>query len=356
AAGPELRTESGAPARHGSVDRRALIVAVALAAGCGASIERPRDAIVLSRGALGYAAAIGEQLVFSAELRTRFELVAYELDSGKERWRRDLGPADYDQAAVAVGRHRVWVASTDGVVRSFQRLTGKEGPAWALGASATSLAITDDRRLLLTATNTGVLCVRRVGSGALLQCLAASTGALTAIATRGDRIVTAASDGTVAIWSLPTLAAIARTRVSGAANAVALGPDGQVAIARGPGPLRRTPAIARREQRRGYPSVDREQAIVVWVPERSEQRVLVGHRGPITDLLWLDADTLLSSSWDRSVRRWSLSRRESREVGRFPYLVRSLAGHSQHWVASIWARKPAATSAELHVHRAPRSD
>jgi len=324
------------------MDRRSLVALALVAAGCARSAPSASPTAVLSSGALSYTSIADDAVVVAAELRDRFELIAYDRHSRRPRWRRQLGPAQYDIHALASDGDRVWVASADGTVRSFALTDGTPGVAWNLGAAATAVTVAD--RHLVTGTATGVVCLRRLHDGAMVHCVLAHRGPVTDLAAQGHELVSASATGEVTVWDVPSMRRVRATRVTGSANAVAVSDAGVIAIATSARPLRRTPDIARREAR-GFPAIDPDSRVIVWAPDGTLEPRL-GHRAPVTDVVWSDGH-LLSASWDRTVRRWAGPR--SRIVARFSYLVHGLAATTGSWVVSAWAPGPTDVATQLFV-------
>jgi len=321
------------------MDRRPLLAFALVAVGCTRAGPGPSTA-VLSTGALSYAGAIAGDVVVTAELRDRFELIAYDRKRRKQRWRRPLGPAQYDIHAVASDGARVWVASADGTVRAFALADGAPKEAWNVGASATALTVAG--RYLATGSATGVVCLRRLDDGAMVHCVVAHDGPITDLDASDRELVSASSAGALSVWSVPSMRRLRSMRVSGSANAVALSAEGVVAIATSAAPLRRTPAIAQREEG-GFPNLDRESRVLLW-SANGTLATRLGHRGPVTDVAWA-GNVLLSASWDRTVRRWSGPR--SRVVARFSYLVHGLAATTRTWLACAWSRQPSGAATQV---------
>jgi WD40 repeat protein len=338
-----------------------LIAAVAVAgAGCGGSGPRPLlpgaiasaapvglgDGQVLRRGALGYRAAfLGPRLWLAAELGVRFELVVRRLGPGgwQESGRLDLGPPEWDITGLATapggrrawigrGRASAWIGSTDGTVRGIDVERREVVARWPMGAPVTAVAASP-RGLVAAGSERGVVCLRRVGDGALLQCLAAHRGRVSALAFAGDRLASASWDGSVALWSVPALRRLAVFEVEGSANDVALSGDSlAVAVSdRAPGKSRRArPAGAG--------------AIAVIPAGGGPTLHCRGHRAPATAVAWTGAASLVTGSWDRTIRLWSIEDGRCRERAR-----RQLDGHliddlavapgGRHLAVSLWGTK-----------------
>lgn len=314
------------------MDRRALVLLFLLPLACTkpSSSRRPTT---LAKGSLAYAATITAELIVVAELRNRFELVAYDRETHREKWRRDIGPADYDISALASDARFAWVASLDGTLRTFDLRDGAARTGWNLGAPATAVAVAPSGAFFATGTTTGVVCLRRMRDAALLHCVAGHDGGVTDLSFHDSELASSGTKGVVTVWSLPSMHRRRRTVVQGSANAIAHGPSGTIAIATSSQPLVRTPAIARAEES-GFVDIDRAAKVVLW-KSGGEMTPLLGHRAPVTDVVWADG-SWLSSSWDRTVRSWSGAR--SRVVATFSYLVRDLAAAPGLWVACSWAR------------------
>jgi hypothetical protein len=344
-----------------------LVIAFAWLGACGAARLQPLPAgasapgpaagmgrgIVAARGALTYAVAFagpaGEpsgdrDVLASVELATEFELVIRELDrSGQPRVRQRirLGPPEFDVGDLAVDRTRgeAWIASRDGTVRSYDLTQGALALTWHLGSPATAVAISADGRLVATGTADGVLCLRRRADSALLQCVVAHEASIAALDFTDagpGRLASAAWDGTVIVWDVPSLAIAAQQRFDGSVNDVAFTPDGAaLALARSASPPVRTPATRSREPRS---SARRTDALIsLWNVRGRTLRHLRGHGDVVTAVAWVaDGRGLVSASWDRSVRLWDMQTGApvARHTG-FAGLVRDVAVDARGaWVAA----------------------
>jgi hypothetical protein len=318
----------------------------------GAALPGPpaglgRSAIA-TRGVLTYAVAFaGSDLLAAVELSTGFALVVYALDpltrpAGRPRvhQRIELGPPVFDIGALAVDetRGQAWIASRDGTVRSYALDSGAHVITWHLGSAATAVAVSADGQFVATATEDGVLCLRRRQDSALLQCVAAHEAPISALAFAPRRLASAAWDGTVIVWDVPSLAILAQERFPGSVNDVAFAPDGaRLALARSQTPPVRTPAVQHLEQRSGKPPADAGALVSVWDPGTRTRRDLRGHTGAVTAVAWAPGgDRVVSASWDHSVRLWdtaaatALARHDA-----FSALVRDVAVDPRGaWVAA----------------------
>jgi hypothetical protein len=344
---------------HRSSPRAAALVALAALAACRASsvsLEGDPAELTLtraaSRGVLSYAVAFtsAAELLVSVELGARFELVARSLGPAgelRERARVVLGPPDWDVVDLAPipGRPAVLVASAAGTVRAVALDAARVTSTWHLGSAATAVAVSPDGRLAATGSASGVVCLRRLVDGALLQCLAAHTARVSGLDfdRDGRRLASSSWDGRAAVWSVPQLAALAALDTGGSANQIAFAPDGrEVAVAASAAPPRRSPAVAAREQSSAERARDPQARVLVWRPLPGERpRTLRGHRDPVTAVVWSsDSRRLVSASWDRTVRLWDAGTgRELARVGGFSHLLRDLAvADSGSWVAAAaWA-------------------
>jgi WD domain, G-beta repeat len=321
------------------------------AAGLGGSTAAARGALTY---AVAFAGPLGDHdLLASVELSTEFELVIRELDrrgpsrgqSGtgqrvrhRIRYRVRLGPPDFDIGDLAVdhARQEAWIASRDGTARSYDLTRGALALTWHLGSPATAVAISADGRLVATATDEGVLCVRRRADSALLQCVAAHEAPIAALDFAAGHLASAAWDGTVIVWDVPSLAIVARHRFDGSVNDLAFTPDGTVlALARSASPPVRTPRS--REPRSAASPSDALALVSLWHVRGRTLRHLRGHGDVVTAVAWVaDGRGLVSASWDRSVRLWDTQ--TGAPVARhtaFAGLVRDVAVDARGtWVAA----------------------
>ena len=322
----------------------------ALAMGCGKPGTRPlrpgesppgkavglAHAADAARGALTYAVAFaGDDILVTVELELTFALVVRRIEpSGVVELRRvPLGDADYDVEDLAIdpGGTTAWVASRDGTVRAIDLTTGRVSVTWHLGSSGTAVAVSPDRRWVATGTADGVLCLRRIRDGALLQCLAAHQSQISSLDfdSSGNFLASASWDGRVSEWRVPALSFVARQTIRGSANDVAFSPSGRrLAIAASVGPPIRSPEVARRESTGDIAVSDPRNAIYLWTPG-TQLRALRGHRGPVTGVAWTpDGTRVLSSSWDRTVRMWDTAAQTAKGRGGEPGDIARLAGFS----------------------------
>lgn len=343
-------------------------------AGCGARPAELSLSRAASRGVLAYAIALTDEaaprlvsveLGARAGIGARFELIARSIDPDGglvERARVPLGPPDWDVGDLAVepGGRAALVASAAGTVRRIDlgpdRARRRVLATWHLGAAATAVAVSPDGRLAATGSASGVVCLRRLADGALLQCLVAHRGPVSGLDfdRRGARLASSSWDGRVAVWSAPALAALAEVDVGGSANQVAFSRAGLLAIAASAAPPRRSPAAAARERAGAVRGVDPGARVLVWRARRgSRPRAIGRHGGPVTSVAWVGTGRILSASWDRTVRLWDAG--GGGELGRadgFTLLVRDVAvADTGRWAAaaawSSWGEGPAATLLDL---------
>ena len=301
----------------------------------------------LSTGALAYAVAFWGRRVVSVELASEFELVVRET-SGREKLRLGLGPHEWDVNDLAVHGGTAYLASADGTVRAIDLARGREAARWHLGDAATAVAVSPDGAYLVAGGKSGIVCLRRLPGGELLQCLVAHRGRISGLEVdpAGRRLASSSWDGGVALWSLPALAALAELDTGGSANAIAFSPDGaRLAIAASalpPNPRRAADPRAR---------------VLVWRPVRggAPPRVLTGHTGAVVSVAW-DGQRVVSAAADRTVRLWDTGRwRELASLSRFAQVVRDVAvSRDRLWVAAAaWAPRPDAPATVLLGLRHP---
>src|SRR5215470_16562271 len=166
------------------------------------------DPRTLAKGTLAYSVAASSDLIASIELTTAFDLI---LRTPTATRTAALGPPDRDFVALAIdgaGR-RVAVAGLDGTVRLFDDAAA-ELQRFRLDDAATAVALTPDGTYLLHGSASGILCLRRTADGALLQCVDAHDGRLTALAVDGATAVSAGADDTIVVWAVPSLRVLAR--------------------------------------------------------------------------------------------------------------------------------------------------
>jgi WD40 repeat protein len=299
------------------MDGLARLIALALVAGCAAAKPVPaeppgpatrlRMANALATGSLSYAVGFASRgRLVAVELATQFELVVRDR-TGRELARIELGGPDYDVLDLAVdevGRY-AWVASADGKVRAIDLIGHHIATEWRLGAAATAVALSRGGAYLATGDHDGVVCVRRLADGALLQCAVAHAGAVSALDASRDQLASASVAGEVALWRLPTLAVLRTWRRAGSANDIAFDPSGsRLAVAWSAAPPRRSPAVAARERRQGVGPIDSLAAVQI-LDLRGGAVAGHGHQAAVTGVAWTpDGRRVLSSSWDRTVGLW----------------------------------------------------
>jgi WD40 repeat protein len=300
---------------------------------------------VLSTGTLSYAVAFSGDEIVSVELRTEFELFVRDAN-GRERLRLPLGPHQYDVGDLAVHDGTAYLASMDGTVRAIDLARGRERARWHLGDGATAVAVSPDGAYLVAGGAHGVVCLRRLPGGELLQCLLAHRGRISGLAVdpAGRRLATSSWDGRAAVWSLPALAAVAEIDTGGSANAIAFAPDGaRLAIA-----ASGEPPHPRRTR-------DPRARILIWRPVRggAAPRLLAGHTAAVLAVAW-EGQRVLSAAADRTVRLWDSGRaRELARVSRFAHVVRDVAVSRVRVAAAAWAPRADAPATVLLTLRHP---
>lgn len=185
------------------------VVVAALAAACAGGpashVRLPPDAYVVARGSLAYAARAAGDAIVTIELEERFALVVRDAASGRERRRVDLGPAERDLVALAVAGDgaRAWVGGDDQAVRAIDLATGATLATWPIGADVTALRWLAPGWLAI-GDATGVVCLRRLADGALVQCAALAGAPVSALDGGGGLTVVVA--GARSTWTVPALA------------------------------------------------------------------------------------------------------------------------------------------------------
>jgi WD40 repeat protein len=246
-------------------------------------------------------------------------------------------------------RHRVaYLASADGTVRAIDLASGRETARWHLGDAATSVAVSRDGAYLASGTAGGVLCLRRLPGGELLQCLVAHRSRISGLAfdPAGGRLASSSRDGGAAVWSVPALAALAALDTGGSANAVAFEPDGgRLAVA-----TSALPPDPRRLR-------DERARVLLWRPVRGgpPARVLAVHTGAVVAVAWV-GQRVVSAACDRTVRLWDSGRaREIARVSRFAHVLRDIAvsDDRRSVAAAAWAPRPDDPATTLLALRHP---
>lgn len=310
--------------------------------GCGATVmgkplgagQKPTGpatgfstAHVVERGRLAYDVAFdgaGTHLA-TVELATSFQLVVRDLAAGGAPIRIPLGKPDYDvvDLALAPRGDRAAVATLDGTIRVFDLAARTELANWRLDAAATAVAFSPDGGWLATGAESGVLCLRRVDDGALVQCVAAHAKRIVALvfSPGGEALASAGWDGQAIVWESPSLAELARAVRGGVATAVAFSPDGRgLAVARALNAPKRTT---------GKIETDPAAGIDLWTwPEGPVGigRTLTGHTAAVVSLTFTpDGTRLVTGSWDRTVALWDphTGRRIDRLTG-FGHVIRAV--------------------------------
>ena len=185
----------------------ALTLAIAAGACAGTPASRitlPSGARVLARGSLAYAARAADGAIVTIELEERFALVVRDPDTGRERRRVDLGPAERDLVALAVAGDRAWVGGDDRAVRTIDLGSGAVIATWPVGADVTALRWLAPGWLAI-GDATGVVCLRRIDDAALVQCAVLAAAPVEAL--EGGGGLTVVAGGARSTWTVPALAA-----------------------------------------------------------------------------------------------------------------------------------------------------
>jgi len=244
--------------------------------------------------------------VVSVELGSEFELVVRDAETGKELRRAALGPSDYDTTGLVLRHGKAWIASVDGTIRivDLERVTETE--RLHLGSAATAIAVDDE--FVVTGTETGVLCLRRLSDLALLQCTRAHVGRISSVDLRGEHLISGAWSGEATLWSVPDLKRQWSLDGRGSVNDVAISPSASsIALARSKSPPVRTPAIERAERKSGQSSAKGAVVEVISI-DRTRSSEFRGHFGAVTAVAWLGDGALVSAGWDRRVALWDTAR------------------------------------------------
>jgi WD40 repeat protein len=207
-----------------------------------------------------------------------------------------------------------------------------------------AIGFTANGKMLASASNDGTIRLWDVAHGLSLGVLStdhAGPELSLALSSDGTALATAASDGTIVVWDIAHRRALESPfKVGAAANAVAFSPDGHLLASSSNG------------------------GILLWDLTRRQPlaTTLTGHRGVVGGLAFSpDGTTLISGSWDSTVRYWDVAHR--RALGPpllYPFgVVRSIAlsrdgrllaiGDSSGWV-SLWdavRRRPLAIPASV---------
>jgi hypothetical protein len=188
------------------MDRRAGVALACLAVtACGAPAPRAGGAVrVVARGTLGYAVAFAGDRLVTVELGERFELVVRDGDGRAERGRIDLGPPERDWPALACAADRCWVGGDGGEVVAVDLDPPAIVARWPAGEPVTALAHLGEHVAIGDAA--GVLCLRRAGDGALLQCVVAHAEPIAALDARDGGLASRAAGGEARGWTAPALA------------------------------------------------------------------------------------------------------------------------------------------------------
>jgi hypothetical protein len=171
---------------------------------------------VVARGTLAYGVGFAGDRLVTVELGERFELLVRDLPAAAPR-ALDLGAPERDWPALACTADRAFVGGDTGdvvVVDVSADAAPRELARWPVGAPVTALAALDG--LVAIGDATGVVCLRRIDDGALLQCVVAHDGPITALELHDGALVTRAADS-AHVWQIPSLAGPSGADASGIA-------------------------------------------------------------------------------------------------------------------------------------------
>ncbi len=302
-----------------------------------------------SHYALAYRVAFASKHLLSVELRTQFELVIRPTRPSDDTNQSDknriaLGPADYDisDMVIAKSSERVFISSAAGWVRSYNIETQKKLSEWRMGSGVSALALSPDGAFLYIGTTSGVVCLRRLTDGAQLQCMVAHKGAISALTTQGDVLVSSSYLGELSVWKSVSMQHLDSLESSHSVSDIAFSASGQeLAVARN----QEVPRLSD-DRNNAFDQAGIHQ-IEIWSIRsgklsESPRLILQGHRSVVSSVAWVGRD-LISGSWDRSLKIWDTTKPgRVLTLNSFAHIVRDVAigNTSAAFSAAGWATEP----------------
>ncbi|GAB4513050.1 MAG: hypothetical protein OHK0046_13420 [Anaerolineae bacterium] len=164
----------------------------------------------------------------------RFAILAWDVDTVAPLLAL-RGHTDVVTAMLFAANAELVSGSFDGTVRFWDQQTVQTRLTVEVGGAVLDLATNETGTLVFAALDNGNVLVIDSATGQLVSTFPAHTFVVTAVAVSGDVMVTAAADGTIAVWGVDTvltgIAAEPITTLSGhvgAVNDLAFSPDGTV--------------------------------------------------------------------------------------------------------------------------------